>query len=80
MHIIAVQHEGNVGATMVDLMRKHRGTGQTRYRWKKPYGATEASEAKRLKVLEEQRRQLKRLVADQALSVPVVMDTLGETW
>ena len=62
--IIAVQHEGNAGATMVDLVRKHRGTGQTRGRWKKQYGASEASEAKRLKVLEEERRKLKRLVAD----------------
>jgi putative transposase len=38
------------------------------------------SEAKRLKALEEENRQLKRLVADQALNLQVVKDLLGKRW
>ncbi len=52
------------------------GDGATLYRWKKKYGGMQASEAKRLKALEEENRQLKRLVADQALNLQVVKDLL----
>ena len=34
----------------------------------------------RLKALEEENRQLKRLVADQALNLQVVKDLLGKKW
>lgn len=38
-------------------------TEQTLYRWKKKYGGLQVNEAKRLNALEEENRQLKRLVA-----------------
>jgi hypothetical protein len=44
------------------------------------YGGLQVSEAKRLKALEEENRQLKRLVADQALNLQVVKDLLGKKW
>lgn len=49
-------------------MRTHGVTEQTLYRWKTKYGGMHANETKRLKALEEENRQLKRLVADQALN------------
>ena len=39
----------------------------------------QATEAKRLKALEEENRPLKRWVADHALNLPVVKDLLGKT-
>ena len=65
--------DGGPGATA-------RVTEQTLYRWKRKYGGMQASEAKRLKALEEENRQLKRLVADQALNLQVVKDLLGKKW
>jgi putative transposase len=35
------------------------------------------TEAKRLKAREEENRQLKRLVADQALNLRILLDVLG---
>ena len=61
-------------------MHRHGVTEQTLYRWKKKYGGLQVSEAKRLKALEEENRQLKRLVADQALNLQVVKDLLGKKW
>jgi putative transposase len=61
-----VLHEWDAGAKMVDLVRRHGVTEQTLYRWKKKYVGMQATEAKRLKALEEENRQLKRLVADQS--------------
>ena len=78
--LIAVLHERDAGAKVVDLVRKHGVTEQTLYRWKKKYGGLQASEAKRLKALEEENRQLKRLVAEQALNLQVVKDLLGKKW
>jgi putative transposase len=62
------------------LVRRHGVTEQTLYRWKKKYGGLQDSEAKRLKALEEENRQLKRLVTDQALNLQVVKDLLGKKW
>ena len=78
--IISVLHEWDAGAKMVDLVRRHGVTEHTLYRWKKKYGGMQATEAKRLKALEEENRQLKRLVADQALNLQVVKDLLGKKW
>jgi len=40
-------------------------TEQTLYRWKKKYVGLQVSELTRLKALEEENRQFKRLVADR---------------
>ena len=77
--IVAVLQEWDAGAKMADLVRRHGVTEQTLYRWKKKYGGLQGTEAKRLKALEEENRQLKRLVADQALNLQVVKDLLGKS-
>ena len=62
------------------IARRAGVSEQTLYRWKKKYGGMQVNEAKRLKALEEENRQLKRLVADQALNLQVVKDLLGKQW
>jgi putative transposase len=78
--IVAILHEWDAGGKVVDLVRRHSVTEQTLYRWKKKYGGLQVNEAKRLRALEEENRQLKRLVADQALNLQVVKDLLGKKW
>lgn len=78
--IVAALQEWDAGAKIADLVRRHGVTEQTLYRWKKKYGGLQVNEAKRLKALEEENRQLKRLVADQALNLQVVKDLLGKKW
>ena len=78
--IVKVLQEWDAGAKISDLVRRLGVTEQTLYRWKKKYGGLQVSEAKRLKALEEENRQLKRLVADQALNLQVVKDLLGKKW
>ena len=55
--IIGVLHESDAGAKLADLVRKHGVTEQTLCRWNKKYWGIQASEAKRLKALEEENRQ-----------------------
>ena len=78
--IIQALQEWEAGAKIADLVRRLGVTEQTLYRWKKKYGGLQVSEAKRLRALEEENRQLKRLVADQALNLQVVKDLLGKKW
>ncbi len=52
---------------MTDLCRQHGISDHTYYRWKSKFGGMEVSDAKRLKLLEEENRQLKQLLAEKEL-------------
>lgn len=78
--IVAVLHEVEAGAKITEVCRRHGITDTTLHRWRRKYGGLQVSEAKRLRALEEENRQLKRLVAEQALNLQVVKDLLGKKW
>jgi len=78
--IVGVLHEHEAGAQIAELCRRHGITATTFHRWKRKYGGLQLNEAKRLKALEDENRQLKRIVADQALNLQVVKDLLGKQW
>jgi putative transposase len=78
--IIKVLQTWDAGAKVSELVRQHGVTEQTLYRWKKKYGGMQVNDARRLKALEDENRQLKRIVADQALNLQVVKDLLGKKW
>ena len=52
--IIAVLKEHEAGAKTADLARKHGISEATIYNWKAKFGGMDVSEAKRLKVLEDE--------------------------
>jgi putative transposase len=66
--------------TLAEICREHGITEQTYYRWRCACGGMQVSEAKRLRVLEDENRRLKRLVADQALDTAMLKDVAGRTW
>jgi len=76
--IIAVLQEGEAGAKVDELCRRHGISRDTYYAWKKKYAGMGVSEARRLKQLEEENARLKRIVADQALNVMVLKELLGK--
>lgn len=78
--IVGVLREAEAGAKISELCRRHGVTETTFHRWRRKYGGLQVNEARRLKALEEENRQLKRLVADQALNLQVVKDLLGKKW
>jgi putative transposase len=65
--IIGVLREAEAGAKTADLARKHGVSEATLYNWKSKYGGLEVSEAKRLRALEAENAQLKKLLADTML-------------
>ena len=55
------------GMPRIDAIRQISVTEQTYYRWKKKYGGMGLKEARRLRALEKENTELKKLLADQLL-------------
>ena len=66
------------GATVTEVCRKMQISEQTFYRWKKKFGGLGIAELRRLKLLEEENRKLKGLVADLSLDKAMLQDVLGK--
>jgi putative transposase len=65
--IIGILKELEAGVKIDDVARKMGVTNTTIYNWKAKYGGLTVSEARRLKVLEDENGKLKRIVADLTL-------------
>ena len=62
------------GQTVAQACKALEVTEQTYYRWRKEYGGLSVTQAKRLKELEHENGQLRRLVADLSLDNAVLQD------
>lgn len=72
------QHEA--GIKVPDLCRELGISEQTFYRWKSKFGGMDASEAKRLRALEEENSKLKKMLAEQMLENAAIKDALSKKW
>ena len=72
--IVRVLKEVEGGRTVVEVCREHGLSDETYYNWKAKYGGMEVSDIKRLKELEEENQQLKRMFADLSLKHEVLKD------
>jgi len=64
------------GTPVPDVCRKMGVSEQTFYRWKKKYMGMGVAEVRRLRILEEENRKLKQLVADLSLDKQMLQDVL----
>ena len=78
--IIAVLREGEAGAKVAELCRKHGISEATYYNWKAKYAGMTVSDLKRLKALEAENRRLKQLVAEQALDNQALKELLSKNF
>jgi len=65
--IVRILQEYAAGAKVSELCRKHGMSDATLYKWKSRYGSMQVSELRRLKDLEAENAELKRLLADSML-------------
>lgn len=70
------QHES--GISVADICRKMGVSDASFYLWKKKYAGMGLTELRRLKSLEEENRQLKKLVADLSLDKQMLQDVLSK--
>jgi putative transposase len=78
--IIGILKEHQAGLSAADLCRKHGISDATFYNWRSKYGGMEASEAKRLKALEDENKKLKKLLAESMLDVATLKELLGKNF
>jgi putative transposase len=61
-----------------ELSRKMGISQQTIYKWRNKYAGMGVSEVRKMKALEEENKQLKRLVADLSLDKHMLQDVLSK--
>lgn len=74
--IIFAIKQVETGTRIQEVCRKMGISEATFYNWKKKYGGLGVSELLRLKNLEEENSQLKKLVADLSLDKQILQDVL----
>lgn len=65
--IVSILSEADAGMNVREVCRKHGISPATYYAWKSKYGGLGASELKRIKELEAENAELKRMYADTSL-------------
>jgi putative transposase len=74
--IVAILKEADAGMAVKEICRKHGISDATYYNWKSKYGGMEANDLKRMKDLEREVSQLKRMYADLALENRAMKDLI----
>lgn len=74
--IAFILRQAEEGTPVSEVCRKAGISDATFYNWRKKYGGLMPSEMKRLKQLEEENKNLKRLVADLSLDRAMLQDVL----
>ena len=70
--------QAETGTPVKEVIRKLGITEQTFYRWKKKYAGMLPSDLRKLRQLEEENRQLKKLVANLSLDKQMLQDVLSK--
>jgi putative transposase len=76
--IVAILNEAESGVPVKDVCRKHGISAPTYYKWKSKYGGLEASDLKRLKELESELSQYKRMYAELAHENYALKDVIAK--
>lgn len=78
--IIGILKEHQAGLTAAELCRRHGISDATFYTWRKKYGGMDVSDAKRLKGLEAENAQLKKLLAESVMDVSTLREMPGKNF
>lgn len=78
--IIRILNEGESLGNIREVCRQHNVTEQTFYRWRKKFGGMEVSDVRRLKGLEKENSELKKLVAELTLDNRMLKDVVTKKW
>ncbi len=73
-HLRDAEQMLGAGKTIAQTCKKLGVTEVTYYRWRREYEGADRNQVKRLKELEKENTQLKRLLADQVLENRVLKD------
>ncbi len=78
--IIGILNEAEKAGNIREICRLNNISEPTFYRWRTKFGGMDVSEAKRLKELERENSELKKMVAEQALDIRMLKDLNSKKW
>jgi len=78
--IVRILEEFESGKSVEEVCREYNVARSTIYMWRKKYGGIDRPLLKKLKKLEKENARLKKIVAQQALDIDSLKDTLGKDW
>jgi putative transposase len=78
--ILRILREAEQGKPLADLLREHGIAAGTYYRWKSKYSGLQPSQLHRLRELERENSELKKMVAEQALDIRILKDVNSKNW
>jgi putative transposase len=74
--IIGILKEQEQGKTVAEICRAHGISQPTFYGWKSKFSGLEVSQVKRIRELEAELSQYKKIVAEQTLDIKVLKDVI----
>lgn len=74
--IIKILGEQQQGKSVNDICREHGISQPTFYQWKSKYSGLEVHQLKKMKELESELAQYKKIVAEQTLAITVLKDVI----
>lgn len=74
--IVKILGEQESGKTVSDICRDHGISQPTFYQWKSKYSGMDVHQLKKLKELEHEISQYKKIVAEQTLQITVLKDVI----
>lgn len=74
--IIGILKEQEQGKKVADICRDHGISQPTFYQWKSKYSGMDVHQLKRVKELEAEVAQYKKIVAEQTLDIRVLKDVI----
>jgi putative transposase len=77
--IVYALKQAEAGVKASEICRENGISEQTFYHWKRKYGGMGVSDLRRLRLLEEENRKLKQLVADLTLDKHILQEVVKKS-
>ena len=78
--IIRILRQAEEDQTVEDLCREHNISKATFHRWKRKYGDMDLADGKRLKELQKENCELKKMLAESMLKIRVLEEVNSKKW
>ena len=78
--ILNILKQAEAGVPVTELCREHGMSSATFYKWRAKYGGMDASMMAKMKELEKENRQLKKMYAESQMKYEVIKEALEKKW
>lgn len=78
--VLAILKEAEAGMTVSQISRKYGVSSSTFYKWKNKYAGMNGSEIRKMRQLEEENKQLKRMFANLSLENNILKELIEKNF